>query len=143
MNWGTKIILGMIAFMLFIVGMVVYMFKINDDDALVEKDYYEKGINYDQEYDAQKNTLDDNLVPKIEITNTQIIIQLKEAADHYKIKLLRPSAAKEDINQEGSPIGDHHMILIDRTKMSKGLWMLSLEWKSNGKPYLYKKDITL
>lgn len=143
MNWGTKIILGMIAFMLFIVGMVVYMFKINDDDALVEKDYYEKGINYDQEYDAQKNTLDDNFVPKIEITSTQIIIQLKEAASSYKLKILRPSAAKEDINREGIPVGDHNIILVDKTKMSPGLWMLSLEWKSNEKPYLYKKDITL
>ena len=77
MNWGTKIVLGMAVFMLFIIGMVVYMFKIHGNDALVEEDYYEKGLNYNQEYKAKENTLNDGAEPDIKITDSQIIIQLQ------------------------------------------------------------------
>ena len=41
--------MGMFAFMLFIVGMVIYMFHVHGRDALIEENYYEKGINYNAE----------------------------------------------------------------------------------------------
>ncbi len=142
MNWGTKIVLGMIAFMLFIIGMVVYMFKSHGNDALVEEDYYEKGINYDKEYDAKKNTLDDNATPIIKITDSQIVIQLKDAAD-YQLFMLRPSAIKEDVRVNGKTIGENHLITLKKSNLARGLWSMQLAWQVGGKEYLYKKDITL
>jgi len=142
MNWGTKIVLGMVAFMLFIVAMVVYMFSVHGNDALVDEDYYEKGVNYNLEYNASKNMLDDKAVPDIKITKNQIIITLKEQAN-YKIKLMRPSTVKDDVLLKGSTIGDLHLILIDRAAMHSGLWFLDLKWTSNQKDYLFKKTIKL
>ncbi len=142
MNWGTKIVLGMIAFMLFIIGMVVYMFKSHGNDALVEEDYYEKGINYDKEYDAKKNTLDDDATPIIKITETQVVIQLKDAAD-YQLLMLRPSAIKEDMRANGKTTGDNHLITVEKSTLARGLWSMRLAWQVGGKEYLYKKDITL
>ncbi|RZK40981.1 MAG: nitrogen fixation protein FixH [Pedobacter sp.] len=142
MNWGTKIVLGMVAFMLFIIGMVVYMFKVHGNDALVDENYYEKGIDYDREYNAKQNVLDDEKEPEITITKTQIIIQLKDSAS-YEIKLMRPSTTKDDIRKRGSTIGDNHLVLIDRQDMPAGLWFLELEWLSKSKSYLFKKDLKL
>lgn len=142
MNWGTKIVLGMVAFMLFIIGMVVYMFKVHGNDALVDENYYEKGIDYDREYNAKQNVLDDEKEPEITITKTQIIIQLKDSAS-YEIKLMRPSTTKDDIRKRGSTIGDNHLVLIDRQNMPAGLWFLELEWLSKSKSYLFKKDLKL
>lgn len=47
MNWGTKLIIGMALFMAFIIGLAVFMLNSNADP-LVDKDYYEKGLKYDE-----------------------------------------------------------------------------------------------
>ena len=53
MNWGTKLVIGMGLFMAFIITLVVFMMRSGSDD-LVDKDYYQKGIEYDKEY-TRKN----------------------------------------------------------------------------------------
>lgn len=142
MNWGTKIVLGMVAFMLFIVAMVVYMFSVHGNDALVDEDYYEKGINYNKEYNATQNTINGHQEPKITLSDSQLIIQLKDSAS-YELKLMRPSTVKNDIKTKGSTIGNAHLILIDKKGLPAGVWFLELKWKSNGKDYQFKKSITL
>ena len=142
MNWGTKIVLGMIAFMLFIVAMVVYMFSVHGNDALVDKDYYEKGINYNQEYNAKQNVVEESAQPIISINKSQISIQLKDSAT-FELKLQRPSTVKDDILIKGNTSGKSNLIKLNSATMPKGLWFLELKWKSNNKEYLFKKDITL
>jgi hypothetical protein len=142
MSWGTKIVLGMATFMLFIIAMVVYMFIVHGKDALVEDDYYEKGLSYNQEYNATQNVLDHDAQPLITIKNSQIIVQLKDSAS-YALKLMRPSAQKEDVALKGNTIGNSNLILIDRKLLAKGMWTFSIQWESNKKTYFFKKDITL
>lgn len=142
MNWGAKLVLGMAVFMSFIIGMVVYMFKNHSNDALVEDDYYEKGISYDKEYDAKSNTLNDGATPKIKQSQSQLIIQLKDAAD-YQLTLMRPSAKEKDVKSSGKTIGDENLIIIEAGSLDKGFWSLKLEWRSNGRDYLFTKDITI
>ncbi|KQC00624.1 FixH family protein [Pedobacter sp. Hv1] len=142
MNWGTKIVLGMVAFMLFIIAMVIYMFNVHGNDALVEEDYYEKGINYNQEYNAKQQVIDDKAEPIITVNENQIIIQLKDSAT-YELKLMRPASAKDDIRIKGTTIGQANLILLDRKHQHTGLWFLELKWNSNQKAYLFKKNITL
>jgi len=142
MNWGKKIVLGMIIFMLFIIAMVVYMFSVHGNDALVDEDYYEKGINYNQEYDARQNVIADHAEPKINTNKYQIIIQLKDSAS-YELKLMRPSTVKDDIKTVGVTLGDSNLILVNTKNMHSGLWFMELKWVSNGKVYLFKKNITL
>ena len=142
MNWGTKLFLIMLSFILFIVAMVIYMFSVHSKDALIDDDYYEKGINYNQEYDAKANLIKDDAAPLITINEKQIIIQLKDSAT-YELKLMRPSKAKDDIKDSGVTISDHHLILINTTGMHKGFWFLELSWTSQNKKYLFKRDIIL
>lgn len=142
MNWGAKLVLGMAVFMSFIIGMVVYMFKNHSNDALVEDDYYEKGISYDKEYEAKSNTLNDSATPEIKQSQSQLIIQLKDAAD-YQLTLMRPSAKEKDVKSSGKTIGDENLIIIEAGSLDKGFWSLKLEWRSNGRDYLFTKDITI
>lgn len=142
MNWGTKIVMGMFAFMLFIVGMVIYMFHVHGRDALIEENYYEKGINYNAEYDAKQNVLHDDARPKITITHTQIVIQLKDSAQ-YELVLMRPDNSYDDVKRKGNTTGASHLILVDKTKMAKGMWFMNLSWHAGGKAYLFKNNITL
>ncbi|MFD0940238.1 FixH family protein [Pedobacter boryungensis] len=142
MNWGTKIVLGMVAFMLFIIAMVVYMFSVHGNDALVDKDYYEKGINYNEEYNAKHNVVEEGAQPVITIGKTELSIKLKDSAA-YELKLQRPSTVNDDILIKGNTAGSSNLIQLNSTTMPKGLWFLELKWKSNNKEYLFKKDITL
>ncbi|MDQ0967868.1 hypothetical protein QFZ20_003271 [Flavobacterium sp. W4I14] len=142
MNWGTKIVLGMLTFMMFIVGMVVYMFHVHGRDALIEENYYEKGINYNAEYNAKVNVIEDDASPKITITKTQIIIQVKDSAT-YNLILMRPANSNDDVKLKGQTSGTANLILVDKTKMPRGMWFLNLQWHSSGKDYLFKNNITL
>jgi len=142
MNWGTKIVMGMFAFMLFIVGMVIYMFHVHGRDALIEENYYEKGINYNVEYDAKQNVLHDDARPKITITHIQIVIQLKDSAQ-YELVLMRPANSDDDVKLKGNTTGSSHLILVDKTKMARGMWFVNLSWRAGGKSYLFKNNITL
>ena len=132
----------MAIFMSFIIGMVIYMFKNHNNDALVEEDYYEKGINYDEEYLAKSNVVNDEAAPEIKISETQLILQLKDAAD-YQLTLMRPSSKEKDVSSAGKTIGDGNLIIIERDRLDKGLWSLKVKWRAKGKDYLFTKDITL
>ncbi|WP_316738866.1 FixH family protein [Pedobacter aquatilis] len=142
MNWGGKLILTMLIFMAFILAMGAYMLSKQGNDALVESNYYEKGLNYDDEYQSKKNTVDDGLTPIIKVNESQIVIQMKDCCN-YELRLIRPSDAKSDKKMKGKTIGENHLILIPRTAQDKGLWFLDLEWKINNKNYRFKQNITL
>jgi len=132
----------MITFMLFIIGMVIYMFHVHGRDALIEENYYEKGIDYDTEYNAKQNVADDNAKPKITNTQKQLLIQLKDSAT-YQLVLMRASDSKDDLKLKGKTSGDSNIILVDKAKLAKGVWFISLTWRSANKDYLYKNNITL
>lgn len=142
MNWGTKILLGMGIFMLFIITLVVFMFAKHGNDALVEEDYYEKGISYNATYDAEQNVLSEDAKPVVSVNQKQLIVALKDSAN-YNLILLRPSNKSEDLSFEGNTITTGNLILIDRSKLAKGAWFLNLKWKNGNKEYLYKTTITL
>ena len=142
MNWGTKLALGMGIFITFIMGMVGYMFYVHGRDDLIEKNYYEKGINYDAEYNAEQNVLADNAKPQITFTQNQIVIQVKDSAT-FKLILMKPSNSAEDVRLMGRTTGKSNVILVDKSKMAKGFWFLNLQWRAGNKDYSYKNSITL
>ena len=142
MNWGKKIIITMAAFMLFILALGAYMLSKQGNDTLVESNYYEKGLRYDEEYKQKANTFADHAEPAITVNPNQVIIRLKDSAS-YTLVLMRPSNAQADKKQNGNTLGNSHLILLDRKPADKGLWCLDLKWKSNQKQYQYKKSITL
>ncbi len=142
MNWGKKISLVITIFIFFIVSMAVYMFRVHGNDELVEDDYYEKGIDYDQEYNAMRNVYTDKVEPTLSITESQLVIQLKDSTG-YELKLKCASVAKADRTINGNTVGSSNLILIDKHKMRKGIWFLELRWNNKQKHYFFKKDIVL
>ena len=118
------------------------MFSVHGNDTLVDEDYYEKGINYNDEYNASQNVITDKAEPKITISDSQIIIQLKDSAN-YSLTLVRPSTKKDKLTDSGTTVSDSNLIIINKQNMHSGLWFLSIKWRSNSKDYQFKKSITL
>jgi len=140
MNWGKYLILGMACFMLFIVGMAVYMFAQTKDE--YDRQYYEKGLNFDADYTRQKQVLTDKAQPKIALNNKSISIKFTSAAKG-KLYFNRPSNGKLDQVLPFENTNDDPTLTIPLNKLATGPWHLRFEWESNHKQYLYEQEITI
>jgi len=134
MNWGKGIVIGLAAFMSFVIFLVVLMFRAPDDS--YDKDYYEKGLSYDQQYIQKQNVLDDDAKPEIKLEDTRVVISFK-AIESGKLTLYRPSDDKLDKVFELKS----EQIEIITKDLAKGEWKLIAEWNYKGKSYLYEQSI--
>jgi hypothetical protein len=136
MNWGKGIIGGMIIFMLFIIGMSIFMFNAPADE--YDHNYYEKGLNYTKDYDLEEQVTKDHAQPVIKQQNGEIILSFKEPLTGT-IKFVRPSNKSQDkafaINS-----GADKQVILPLKDIAAGQWQLIISWKSNSKNYLYKQE---
>lgn len=140
MNWGTKLIIGMLSFMSFIVVLGILMIT-SESDALVEKEYYEKGLNYDQDYARKEKVSQDNATPKISITAEQLDICFKKKSEG-SVKLLRSSDSRMD-RVFPFQTDSLNCIKVPSKQLARGFWKIIINWSSNGSDYLYEQEVRL
>ena len=140
MNWGTKLIIGMLSFMTFIVVLAVLMIR-SESDELVESDYYEKGINYNVDYNKKENVINDKAAPEVSIVNNNIVITFSHHAEG-KLKLIRTSDKRMDQTLVLTT-DSANQFQLPMTGKAAGLWKLQLDWKNDGREYLYEKEVML
>lgn len=138
MNWGTKLVIGMGTFMAFIVTLGFLMFS-SKTDALIENDYYQKGLQYDSTYLKKEQVKTDAATPEIAINQDLLTITFKAPATGNLI-LIRNSDKKMDRSVKINT-GNLHMVNIPLTAFAKGQWRIQLSWTSNGKSYLFEDEI--
>jgi hypothetical protein len=140
MNWGTKLVIGMLCFMCMIVVLGVLMVT-SQNDTLVENDYYEKGIHYDMDYNKKEQVKVDHADPIFELKADTLLITFVKQAEGT-IKFIRISDKTMDRVYALNTNSLNQLKLPVQTK-AKGLWKLRLDWKSEGKKYLYEKEVML
>lgn len=139
MNWGVKLGIGMALFISFIVTLGVLMMR-SDPDDLVDKDYYEKGIGYDKDYKRKIQVKQDQAEPEIIVGDSLQIIFKHPAAG--RLRFIHPSDKNKDrILDLDSGTGNRAELPL--TGLSKGHGKIILEWESEGKAYMYEKDIMI
>lgn len=141
MNWGTKILIVYVAFVLGIVFMVVKSSMQNTD--LVTTNYYEKELKYQDKIDEIKrvSALSESLQYVIK-GNSLILTFPKDFAGKKltgEVVLYCPSDEKKDIKQRFSILNEAVQILIPAN--SKGLYELHLSWMDEGVTYYFEKKI--
>lgn len=136
MNWGKGLVISLVLFMSFITILVVLMFRSAEDS--FDKDYYEKGLAYDVEYQQKQQVITDQAEPTISYNDEVLSITFK-AADSGQINFKRPSSKKEDkvINFTDNEVN------INRKELLNGEWKIILKWTHNQKNYLCEKNIFL
>lgn len=139
-NWGTKLMIGMLCFMSFIVILGVLMFN-SKDDALVDKDYYEKGLDYDKDYIRKERVKTDDAAPEISVSATELIISFKAAAEG-ELRLLRNEDQHRD-KKAAIKTDLSHQVKFPLEGLGKGRWRIILSWQSGGKAYLNEQEIML
>jgi len=143
-NWGTSIVIAFILFIAFIMYFVISMMtnkKLDHD--LVTEQYYEQELLHQQEIDKENNAkkLIENVSWKK--TNDGILISFPKNLDYKnitgKVFLYRPSNKKLD-SEISISLSDNQM-LIPKTLLLDGRWNIKVDWKYDGKSYLYKESI--
>ncbi len=143
MNWGWKIALVYIGFAVMTVTFVVIgsMQKVN----LVEEDYYEKEITYQEQIDKLKNAVDAQEVFGISYNPATYKLTLQYSGKpviNGKIHLFRPSDADKDmfVELKLDPNGQQQ---LNTKPLLKGLWVVKVDWESGGKGYYKSQQIDI
>lgn len=144
-NWGTGLVIGMLAFISFIMYFVVTMLSSSEyDHDLVVEDYYKAELHYQQDIDAESNALalKENISLKQEQGKLILVFpeSMKIEEMEGMIYLYRPSNKKLDFQIPLSEVTTHEF-LIPQDKLVGGRWNVSVGWTRNGKDYLFKKEI--
>ncbi|TBW28013.1 FixH family protein [Gramella sp. KN1008] len=144
-NWATGLVIGMVAFVSFIMYFVVTMISSNEyDHDLVVEDYYKAELHYQQDIDAEKNAL--NLEENISLERHEgelVLIfpesmNLKEMKGH--ILFYRPSNKTLDFEIPLSEVKSRNFV-IPNDNLVEGRWNVSVNWTTQSKEYLFKKEI--
>lgn len=143
-NWGKSLVVGMLAFMSFIMYFVIKMStdkKYHHD--LVTEEYYAKEMAYQTEIDAETNTY--HLMGTIEGKRTTQgwVLTFPNKLDVSKIKgdvfLYRPSNQQLDFDFPIVFSGSN--LLIPDKQLIDGRWNITISFTYNDTDYLYKKSI--
>jgi hypothetical protein len=140
MNWGTKLVVAMALFMAFIITLGIKM-VFSNDDSLIENDYYEQGLKYNEKYDAKRSAMTDSVVPGINVNDQRLSISFSDPAK-CRLNFKRLSDAKMDTVFERFTNEDH-VVKISAGDLKSGPWMLSLNYIVNGKTYLLELEIIM
>lgn len=134
MNWGKGLIIGLAAFMIFITVLVVQMFRTAEDS--FDKDYYEKGLTYDVDYQQMQQVVTDKAQPSIQQNDEFVTITFMDI-DSGTVNFKRPSDRAKDqlfsFNQKE--------VQLPKASFDKGEWRIVIRWTAGRKKYLYQTNL--
>lgn len=143
-NWGTGIFIFLALFIAAII--VFYIYISNLDIKLVEKDYYEKELVYQQRIDRLNNTM--GLPGKIMISKNPgvltVTFPLLEPGNvpDGTVLFYRPSDPEKDFTLPLA-LNDSLQQSFDVSKIDRGKWMIKMDWKMGGKEYYYEETVII
>ena len=137
-NWGTKLTLFIIAFMVFI--FVLVFLSTQNSIILVEKDYYPKGLQFQNRIDERNNAL--ALRDSFEIRQLEEFVVLRFPEIHPDtgtVVFYRHNDKQLDqiIRIQPDENWEMHFPLTD---FRKGKYLLKVNWFEDGKGYYVEKS---
>lgn len=144
LNWGTGIIITIIAFIAFIMFFVVRMTTEKKfDHDLVTNKYYQKELNYQKDIDATQNSVNDKRLLEIKKITNGIQIDFPKGLNYKnitgKVFLYRPSNEQLDFEMPIS-ISDSFFFVPDN-RLLGGRWNIEVLWVYEGKNYRFSKEM--
>ncbi|RKD16190.1 hypothetical protein BCY91_04740 [Pelobium manganitolerans] len=134
MNWGKGLVLGLAAFMIFITLLVVQMFRTAEDS--FDKDYYEKGLAYDVDYQQMQQVIKDKAAPSLRQDDNFVQIDFAKV-DSGTVNFKRPSDRKKDQLYSFN----EREVRLPKSAFEKGEWRIIIHWTADGKKYLYQSNM--
>lgn len=144
MNWGNKLLL---AFIVFGTGMFYLVYRsVSTQYELVEKDYYNQELRYQQVIEGTNRVNQLGSPVKIAQTNTGITLELPLEMRNKKIagNILFYCAydQKKDKKFVLQPDPDGVQV-FEPTAVSPGNYTVKINWSNEGKKYFSEKSLTV
>lgn len=143
MNWGHKITLVIIAFVVGMMSMVYIAFKQTNE--MMDDHYYEKELAHQSLINASQSL---EAVSKASvITQTESEVHITIPTGLYtniadgSIQFLRSSNQAKDYAVLLKPDINSGVQAISKEKFIKGIYKARIKWSNNGKLYYYEKEV--
>lgn len=136
------IIIAIAVPIVFLIAFVI--FSGNNSFKLVEKDYYQKEMNYQSQIDRETRT--NQLSQKVKIYNNDEGIILQFPKEFLleditgKIIFFRPSDKSLDFNLKIN-LNQDGLQSISKTDLEKGAWIIKVFWNDKKLEYYFEKRI--
>lgn len=144
LNWGTGIVIAIIAFMSFIMYFVISMStgKNYNHDLVTEK-YYQQELTYQNSINATRNAkeLEENIKIKRVAGGLKVYFPAIFKPENVKGKvfLYRPSNKQLDFE---IPISiSNTYLLVPEKRLLGGRWNIKVSWNYENTAYLYQKEL--
>lgn len=137
MNWGKGITAALILFIGFIVSLGVILMRQNVD--LVADDYYQQEIDYETQISAESNAKKLGAQPSFTQNANYFIVSIPEGKfSKIVMDLHRPNNSDKD--QQFDIVGTK-MFLIEKSKLEKGQYRITLRYDFEGKSCQQKTTV--
>jgi len=140
-NWGTGILIFLILFLAACAAFII--FAMRQDVNLVHKDYYEKGVDYTEQMNADARSTQFSDKIQIDYNDEYLLIDFEESLvaniDSGKVLLYRPSNSKQDVL---FPMTfSENVIKIPKENLITGRYILKISWYSKSLKYDIDKPV--
>jgi hypothetical protein len=140
-TWGHGIAVFLIVFVVSMVVIVYLAFQ--QDNSLVESEYYPKGLEYQKQIDRINNTNELSEKIKVDISNDRIIIRypgtIVEKNPSGTIYFYRPSDNAGDLTVP-MHIDTSYNQAVESDKLMVGKYIVKLKWSMEGKEF-YQEEV--
>ncbi len=142
-NWGTGILIFLIVFLLACAGFIYFAFQ--QEVNLVHKDYYEKGVDYNQQMEVNSRSAKYKSEINVESDNDFLLVTfnagLVSQIDSGSVLLYRPSSSKHDLHL---PLKfTENTIRLSKSDLQAGRYILKLYWYDEGLKYEVDRPISI
>ncbi|MEE6186071.1 hypothetical protein PIECOFPK_01169 [Mycovorax composti] len=139
MNWGFKILAGIIVFIAGMMTMVVIAHQQTNE--MVDEEYYLKELQYQEVINAKNNLAQLADTVQIKDSLNMIYIQLPhqsfEAGAIGTITFMRPADKSKDISIPVM-VDKNGIQIINKEQLSPGMYIVTINWHCREIPY-YKE----
>ena len=144
LNWGTGIV---IALSIMIIGMLTLVYiATRQDYFLVEKDYYQKGINYQGQIDRINNLNKLREKPQLIQEGQSLKLQLPAWFQNKTIEgeILIYSPVDEKLDKTTAiKLNESLQQTISLQDTKPGRYTVKLDWQADNTPYYWEQQITV
>ena len=143
-GWGIAFLYG--GFVVFILSFVI--FSISQDYTLVEDNYYQKSLLYQEKIEMMQNTENLNNKPTLKIDKEEnlLTIAFPDSLAQNGIKgqahFFRPSDNRVDQVLEIT-INENSEMVVPTSRFIKGLWIMKLSWESSRVSYYQEENLII
>ena len=143
-NWGTGIALAYGTFALSMVGAVIASRQ--HDPGLVNKDYYELDLHYQEHMEKKQNAVNLSVAPEARYDQQKKAVVVRFPQDMPvsggSIKFFRSAFVGDDLFIAIPPNGSG-VVEIPAADLHQGRWHLELDWEANTKKYFFSTTVVL